>query len=252
MITQTAEPMAISQVQKTNDYTIFTELDGNRVINPLHVKRLVNSMSERLLFTAIYVNEKMQVIDGQHRLAALKELKKPINYIVIKGYGLQEVQILNANSKNWNLDDYLNGYCDLGLEDYKIYKMYKDRYRFGHKEVRLLLTGTRTDDSAKYGGPNEDFKRGTLKVTEYKNAVIIGDRLEMLGEFYEGYKRACFVRAIISLTKNENFIFTEFLQKLKLQPTALQDCTNISTYIALIEEIYNYKRRIKYNLRFSN
>ena len=50
--------------------------------------------------------------------------------------------------------------------------------------------------------------------------------------------------------KNENFEFTEFLAKLKQQPTTLQDCTNVSQYKSLIEEIYNYRRREKINLRF--
>jgi hypothetical protein len=52
------------------------------------------------------------------------------------------------------------------------------------------------------------------------------------------------------LMKNQNFEFTEFIQKLKIQPTALQHCTDVEQYTALIEEIYNYKRRDKVNLRF--
>ena len=50
--------------------------------------------------------------------------------------------------------------------------------------------------------------------------------------------------------QNENFEFTEFLQKIKIQPTALQDCNTVDQYKLLIEEIYNYKRRDKVNLRF--
>ena len=42
----------------------------------------------------------------------------------------------------------------------------------------------------------------------------------------------------------------EFLAKLKQQPTTLQDCTNTSQYKVLIEEIYNYRRREKVNLRY--
>ena len=52
------------------------------------------------------------------------------------------------------------------------------------------------------------------------------------------------------ITRNQNFEFTEFLQKLKTQPTALQDCTNVTNYKVLIEEIYNYRRREKINLRY--
>jgi hypothetical protein len=55
---------------------------------------------------------------------------------------------------------------------------------------------------------------------------------------------------MISLLRNNNFEFTEFLQKLKLQPTALQDCATVNNYKVLIEEIYNYRRKDKVNLRF--
>jgi hypothetical protein len=55
---------------------------------------------------------------------------------------------------------------------------------------------------------------------------------------------------MMQLLQKPQFEFIEFLQKLKIQPLALQDCTDINQYILLIEEIYNYKRRDKVNLRF--
>ena len=55
---------------------------------------------------------------------------------------------------------------------------------------------------------------------------------------------------MIALFNNPNFIFSDFLQKLKIQPTALQDCNNQTSYLSLIEEIYNYKSRNKVNLRY--
>ena len=63
-------------------------------------------------------------------------------------------------------------------------------------------------------------------------------------------RRSAFIYTMMSLFKNPNFEFTEFLQKLKIQPTALQDCTNVTNYKVLIEEIYNYRRREKVNLRY--
>ena len=72
----------------------------------------------------------------------------------------------------------------------------------------------------------------------------------MIEPYYAGVRRRSFIYAMMSLFKNPNFEYTEFIQKLKLQPTALQDCTNINNYKTLIEEIYNYRRREKVNLRF--
>jgi hypothetical protein len=89
-----------------------------------------------------------------------------------------------------------------------------------------------------------------LKVKSVKEAEKIIEKIFLLEPYYDGYKRRTFVYTMYKLLHNPNFEFTEFLQKLKIQPTALQHCTEVAQYIALIEEIYNYKRRDKVNLRF--
>ena len=107
------EPMLKEQVLKTTDYNLFSFISGNRKINLAHAKRLERSFKNRHLFSPIIVNEYHQIIDGQHRFTVCSKLKLPIYYIVVNGYGLDEVQILNTNSSNWKKIDYLNAYCDL-------------------------------------------------------------------------------------------------------------------------------------------
>ena len=76
------------------------------------------------------------------------------------------------------------------------------------------------------------------------------EKIMMIEPYYMGVRRRAFIYTMMSLFRNQNFEFTEFLQKLKTQPTALQDCTNVTNYKVLIEEIYNYRRREKINLRY--
>ena len=234
----------VAVVYRTKNHSLFKSLGGNRDVNKAHVKRLVNSMNERVLFSPIIVNENMQVIDGQHRLTALTELNKPVNYIIVEGYGLNEVQLLNMNSKNWSSDDYMNGYCDLNKKDYILYREFKEKYGFGHSECQSLLSGVaRANEQRK-------FYSGNFKIKDYKAAIDKAEKICMVSQYYDGYKRRSFVYAMMSLFENENFEFTQFLQKLKTQPTALMDCTNVNNYKLLIEEIYNYRSRNKVNLRY--
>jgi hypothetical protein len=200
-------------------------------------------MLDSYLFTVIIVNENYEIIDGQHRFDVIKELSLPLNYIICKGYGLTEVHILNQNSKTWNCDDYLTGYCNLGYDDYLKYATFKETYNLGHQETMALLSGVNKNDI-------NIFFSGDFKVKSLKNAENIMEKVMMIEPYYIGFKRRSFIYTMMSLFKNENFEFTEFLQKLKLQPTALQDCTNVSNYKVLIEEIYNYRRREKVNLRY--
>lgn len=245
MFTKTKEPMVQHQVQTTTDYWKFKSLDGNRNLNSLHLKRLMESMDKTPLFTVIYVNEKMEVIDGQHRLEACKELGLPINYIVLDNYGLREVQVLNTNSKTWKADDYLDGYCDLGLEDYVKYRDFKNTYNFGHNESMVLLS-----QDSRISNSRTDFYDGSFKIKDYNVSCDLAEKILMIEPYYDGVRRRSFVYAMFSLLRNENFELTVFLQKLKYQPTALQDCTTVASYKILIEEIYNYKNRNKVNLRY--
>ena len=246
------EPLAkhSTQVHTTTDYFFFKSIDGNRNKNLLHINRIKESMSRNYLFTAIIVNEKHEIIDGQHRFDVIQELKLPLNYIVCTGYGINEVHILNQNSKTWNSDDYLDGYCNLGYPDYLKYKEFKDTYELGHTECQVLLSGI-TRGGGKRSMDAHVFFSGNFKIKNYNNACSIAEKILMIEPFYEGAKRRSFVMAMFTLLKNKEFEFTELIQKLKLQPTALVDCGRSEQYISLIEEIYNYRRREKVNLRYS-
>jgi hypothetical protein len=246
MLSSKKEPMVLAthHVHTTTDYFLFKPLDGNRTKNLNHINRLKKSMSEQYLFTVIIVNENYEIIDGQHRFDVIEELKLPLHYVVCKGYGLEEVHRLNQLSKNWNADDYMNGYCELGYKDYLQYRDFKNKYQVGHNECMLLLSGTHTNKNTGF------FNTGMLKVKSVKDAEKIIEKIFLLEPYYDGYKRRTFVYTMYKLLNNPNFEFTEFIQKLKIQPTALQHCTEVDQYVALIEEIYNYKRRDKVNLRF--
>lgn len=232
------------QINETTDYDRFKYLHGNRKINKNHVQRLKNSMTKNYLHTVITVNENYEVIDGQHRLTACSELGLPVKYVVLNNYGLKEVQTFNAMTSNWTTAQYLDSYCAKGFQDYIDYKRFKLKYNLGHRENILLLCGL---DIRKH---EEEFKNGDLKINNYKKACQYADELLKVSNFYKGYNRRHFVRAIYFLLNKPQFCMEEFLQKLSYQRTALVDCVNRDSYLSLIEEIYNYKRRLKINLRY--
>jgi hypothetical protein len=246
MKTQINEPMVkhSNQVHTTTDYFLFKPIDGNRNKNLLHINRLKKSMAETYLFTIIIVNEKYEIIDGQHRFDVIQDLQLPLNYVVCNGYGLNEVHILNQNSKTWTSDDYLDGYCKLGYKDYIQYRDFKETYDIGHYECMWLLNGSQLSN------PTQVFFTGDFKIKNYNEACKIIEKIMLVEPYYSEWKRRSFILAMLQLFKNPNFELTEFLQKLKLQPTALSNCSTTNQYVSLIEEIYNYRRREKVNLRY--
>jgi hypothetical protein len=240
------EPMtkSISQVHTTTDYFLFKPIGGNRNKNFLHINRLKKSMAQNYLFTVIIVNEKLEIIDGQHRFEVVRELGLPLHYIICQGYGLNEVHILNANSRNWSSNDYLEGYCSLGYENYLIYRDFKEQYNIGHNETLFFLSLSNASES------RHAFLNGKLKIDNLLKATKQIEQILLIEPYYSGVRRRSFIYTMASLLNNPNFEFTEFIQKLKLQPTALVNCNDTAQYKSLIEEIYNYRRREKVNLRF--
>jgi len=239
--------MQTMQVHTTQDHSLFRPLNGNRQVNQLHASRIKKSMEDSVLVSPIIVNENYEIIDGQHRFQALQELGKPVHYIVNKGYGLRETQILNVNHKNWNTEAFLASYCDLGYDDYLRFRDFHDGYEFSIT-ASLAIALNKTGGSG--GNVLNAFRDGSLEFDDVDGARDRADRIVMTGQFFEKYTDKVYVSAMISLFNNENFEFSHFLGKLKIQPSALQPQRNIEQYKLLIEDIYNYKSRNKVSLRY--
>ena len=151
---------------------------------------------------------------------------------------------MNATSKTWNSDDYMEGYCQLGKQAYLTYRKFKNNYELDHASCMAIL------GKFENGSAIKEFYEGRFQIYNYKEAVEFAERLNLIGQYYQGNKRRIFIRAMLTLFKNERFEFMEFLNKLRLNPSSLTDCNTVSQYITLIEEIYNYRRRDKVNLRY--
>ena len=237
----------VNTVYITNDYSLFSKLDGNRNVNKAHLIRLKKSIKEESLCVPIIVNEKHEIIDGQHRFSCWESLMLPIYYIVVEGYTLKQVQRINANTMNWKLMDYAESYCDLGNKHYCKYKDFKARYNIGDYESIALLQGNENGSGKNF----ERFRNGIFQVKRWKKACDEAEQIIRVSEFYDGYKRRAFVFALLKFFSNDKFDFNRMLRKIKLNPTKLVDCTNKEQYMILLENMYNYNQSDKVSLIYS-
>lgn len=253
----------VNTVYKTNDLSIFNQIEGNRPPNHQHIRRLSQSIKDNgLLCNPILVNERFEVIDGQHRLLAAKDAKSEIYYVILKGYDLKEVHALNLNQKNWSVKDFMNGYADMGVESYiKLKEFYKKNKDFTLNDCITLCSQVNyqnyqvsqkyRNDIPKTINSSQVFNEGTWKGKDFNLGQEIADKIRLTKPYYKNYRRSGFVKTMIGLILNKKeFDFNTFMHKLRLQPSALIDCTSISQYKMLIEDIYNYRSRDKVNLRF--
>lgn len=232
------------QVLRTSEYNLFKRIAGNRAINTAHVGRLKESMKKEDLMIPIIVNSKKEVIDGQHRLQARRELGLPVYYIVIANLGIAQTQMANADNKNWGSNDFVGTYIELNYAHYKKYAEFKKKYEFAHQVSLLLLEGIQSNSRT------NEFRTGGFVVKNYELACDWAEKIYQVEPFYDGFKRRSFVTALVHLFQNEKYNHDEFIQKLEYQSSKLVHCTTLSQYIKIIEDIYNYKRKAEDKIRF--
>jgi hypothetical protein len=235
----------ILYVISTTDYDKFSIIDGNREINIGHVNYIKRSMEEKYLQIPIIVNEKMEVIDGQHRLLAIKELGLPVFYIQKFGYGLKEVLLLNTNTRGWYYQDYLYSYLADNKEDYIIFQHFLKQYQLGFVNSLILLTNTTSSGNGK-----QAFKNGTFKIRDLEKAKKYASRFLKFRGYFTGYRSIMFVCALLSVFEMDGFSFEVFWDKYQRDSTRLVQCYNKVGYIALFEVIYNHNCRQTKRLSF--
>lgn len=248
-MTLTNDIIAGKAVHETKDYEMFNFMQGNRSIDPQNLKRIMQSMSENYLVSPITVNEKNEIIDGQHRYTAAKALDLPIRFIVCKNYGLNEVQTLNSNSKNWNTVDYLNSFCELGYEEYHKVRLFMNQFpEFTVSSAIALLSAGKGTRKEKKTAKMNTFNTGAFKVTDWQFAARTAREIMDLSPYTSLYKNRSFLVAYIGVRKNKNFKPAVFKEKVKKYAFMIEPRTNVTEYKTLFESIYNYRNRNKVSI----
>ncbi|MBC8147318.1 MAG: ParB N-terminal domain-containing protein, partial [Bacteroidetes bacterium] len=80
----------MKKIYKTKNYEKFKFMVGNRPINSAHTAKLIESIKGKYLFNPIIINEKWEIIDGQHRFEAIKQLNLPLYFFINEGYSYDE------------------------------------------------------------------------------------------------------------------------------------------------------------------
>jgi len=223
------------KIQKTKNYDMFKFLHGNRVLDNKRIGKLTGAIKDRDLLSVrpIVINEKNEIIDGQHRLEAAKKLGKPVYYIVGDAFTLEEVQVLNQNNRNWSAKEFLTSFVAKGNKNYTILKSFKEEFGFGIGECISLLSGKHRNYA--------NFRDGGFEVTDWRKARKIARMVYDFAPFYTGYKRRTFIYAMQLLAGNKNYNHERMMTKSKYQKNKFEDKTSVEQYLEMLEKIYNFK-----------
>lgn len=239
----------MTNILTTENYNLFQRISGNRAVNKAQVKKLYDSIGEDpslAMATPIIVNDKMEILDGQHRLEAMRKLNLPISYFIVKNMGLEQVQAINSATKTWSPVDYAKSFSELGNENYKTYLEFKKKYHLSHSILLVYLSGM---DRHKAGNTTPAFKKGKFIVGDIKMAHQLCKWLIEVGAFYPKYTQRSFALAFQKVATSPRYNHERMMEKLAANNKFLKDTAYIEEYIRQLEKTYNYHMGVENRVR---
>ena len=246
-----------NRVFVTRDYGLFGHITGNRSVTTgraqNNISSIMNSMEKNCLPLPILVRTDMSIVEGQHRLEALKRLKLPVPYIITtQDVSVEDIQRINNISNNWNTDDFLNS--NMGIEKekypgnyhlkpYHLYEFFKKKYKFSHRNNLQMLCPTN-----KVKEMELDFKKGRLKIYSLQNAQDKADYITSFKVYIKEYRNRNFVTAFLYVMKHPRFSRRTWLRKMSQNSRKIVHCTNAKDYVEVINEVYNWGLQKKIRL----
>ena len=237
--------MSNNKIYSTSEYNLFHKLKGNRGINELHVRKLVEAIKEKDLQIPIIVDHDMNVLDGQHRLDAYKIVGNPVSYIVKDKFELQDVRNVNSVNRKWTLTEYLMSYCKLGKKDYQLLEWFHRTYEFGIAECVAMLNGKGYVNSTAL----KEFRKGEFVIEDLEQGKTWAKNINACGEYFQYYKKATFIKAMLSAMKDKTFKFSIFIKRLSNNSSKLKNQGSRNDFIVNIERIYNHGTANKFKVR---
>ena len=236
-------------IQKTKKYEMFKFRTDNRAeLNQSHIRSIINSIKIRnmLEFRPILVNEDYEVIDGQNRLMAAKELGLDIYYTIQKDIEAKDMLLLN-NSKAWGLADYHNFFLKNGYKEYQKLEDFIKKNGIGLRLGINLSIGRSAHERA-------TFKDGTYKFeNEYLSTEL--DLCERTISYIKKIKGSSvylnsikFWNACLRLVRDPCFNEEKWFDNLSKMIERIGPRTNTHEYCISLMEIMNHRNNKKVDL----
>lgn len=238
------------KVNKTNNYEMFKFRSDNRDggVNRSHVDKIKRSISAKnmLDLVPITVNEDMEIMDGQHRLVAAKELGVDIYYQVEKNLEAKDIILMNIN-KAWAISDFFNFHVKNHHPEYLKLKKFIDENQVGLRVALRMLIGTQHEKLY-------DFKTGNYVhsiegIEQQWDAIwqTIGYIRKMNGNgAYLTSSR--FWMSLYALVNNPNFDMKKWMENLAKMVDKVRPMVSTKDYKYLFMRIYNWNNRNKIEL----
>lgn len=243
------------KIYETTDYGMFKKMLGNRDIKG--ESKIVDSIQRvGLVNNPIIVNEKYEIIDGQNRLEALKQLNLPVSFIVQEGLGIDACRSLNIGQTNWGTEDYICSFANVGNENYRRLASLMNEFqeKFGIQGIIAMAKPRCLNEGG--GIPNSVIKNGEFELTqeEYETAITrLTSALDL------GYVDLCkrkklnarvYWSCVSYIYQHQEIEAKKAIAALEQYETLIPSCTKVSEQLQFFDDAINRGTRRAVNKIF--
>lgn len=246
---KTKEIEQYGAIFKTENYNMFKFIGGNRALRTSNIEKMRQSMIEQQLVMPICVNEKFEIIDGQHRFTVCRELKKPVYYYVQEGYSLPEVERANRSNTNWSLNDFLHSFVHKNNDNYVKVDIICDQYNVLASDVIRVISKI---ENKKPRHVTADFKDENLDFSDemYEKVVGFFEALTIFKD-YPSYTAPKFIYSYLDLYFHQRYNHEHMIEKYIKLGNQMKHCITKDEYLDMLcNKIYSGKKINDHNIYY--
>lgn len=208
----------VNKIFETKNYNQFKKLKKNRDINQINIK----ASKERILKTRktcvipIIVNSKMEIIDGQHRLEACRQLEIPVRFYQTAEIREKDIPIIQGGRK-WTLLDYVENHMKKEKESF-VY-LHNAYFQSGYNKLMgvgsfgVMFQG-KSFTSAELANPDFELK-SHMRKNFLKSSAKLNELLLIRPDFNSALRTEKWVKALCLLINHQTYNHDHLIQKIE-------------------------------------
>lgn len=222
------------QIQVTTNYDQFVILEDNRDVVEGHVDNLAKEGNVTAT-QPIIVNERMEIIDGQHRFDGCKENGWPVYFIKREGLTIGTARKMNILQRSWRMEDFEKSYAADGNINYRKFRDLREEYGLAGTIVLIAIY------NGNIRGKNELFRLGELEIDDEAATRARLDKLVEMRDAITHVPAQSFYASYIEILKLNGFDHRRMVRKTEqIGSQLLHRFGTASDYSRALEEVYNY------------
>lgn len=238
----------IAEIKRSTDFENFS-FGVNRPIDEKHVAKLEATIAASGYFHEYPIvvqqkEDKLVIIDGQHRFAACKKLGIEFSYMVVEigdeDKWVKRLKIANRVQKKWTIMDHirLKAITDPKLAD--IVKVVELNSNIPSDFILSYAHCNNTSNITRMAYRDIDIEELKVAVSYYCTLTSFG----------KVSSRAMITAVRIMI--QQKLDIGRLINNINKQPAKYVNCATTEQYMAMVEYFYNYDKAAKNRVEFKN